>query len=67
MKFRAALILCSLVLAGCINPQFPKDAHIEKAEVKVVTPWGGYEMKIEQLDTGVAARNSTVQLRPVAK
>ncbi len=48
--------------AGCVNPHFPKDAHIEKAKVRVTTPWGGYEMDIEQLDTGAAARNSTERL-----
>jgi hypothetical protein len=61
----ALALWLAVAQSGCINPQFPKDAHLEKGSVKVNTPWGGYEMNVEQLDTGVAARNSTE--RPVRK
>jgi hypothetical protein len=59
MKTKLCLALCCVALAGCVNPQWPKDSHIEKGSVKVNTPWGGYEMTVEQLDTGSAARNAT--------
>lgn len=54
-----AALCCALLFSGCMSPQWPKDSHLEKGQVKVNTPWGGYEMSVEQLDTGNAARNAT--------
>lgn len=60
MKKLLPALLCLVVLTGCVmRPQWPKDSYIEKGGVRVTTPWGGYEMTVEGLATGSAARNVT--------
>lgn len=42
-------------LAGCVNPQFPRDSIVIKGESKVSTPWGSAQVSAEEIRTGKAA------------
>ena len=61
---RTFAVLCafalSLPLGGCFTHNLPKDAFMQGAHSKIVTPWGTHELVIDMAATGSAAKNVTL-------
>lgn len=62
---RLSLCLCVsvvslLCLSGCFTHNLPRDAYMQGAHSKIVTPWGTHELVIDMAATGTAAKNITV-------
>lgn len=52
------VLLASLItMTGCFSHNFPKDAYIQGAHSKIVTPWGTSELVVDKAATGQAAKN----------
>lgn len=72
MKLRLSLCLCASVLpfllSGCFTHNLPRDAFMQGAHSKIVTPWGTHELVIDMAATGTAAKNVTLpEIVPLAK
>lgn len=59
--FLAAALACvALAEAGCFTHNLPRDAFMQGAHSKIVTPWGTHELIIDMAATGTAAKNVTL-------
>ena len=54
-----------LCLSGCFSHNLPRDAFMQGAHSKIVTPWGTHELVIDMAATGTAAKNVTLPDAPI--
>lgn len=56
----AFLSVVAALLTGCFSHNLPRDAFMQGAHHKIVTPWGTSELVIDMAATGTAAKNVTL-------